>query len=69
MLEPRSIVILRGAGVGLRSFIGDTVVVFGEAPTRGAILDAEPLSMRLDSLRIISGGQRLRVAASGTQLP
>lgn len=69
MLEPRSLVILHGAGVGLRSFVGDTVVVFGEAPTRGAILDAEPLSMRLDSLRIISGGQRLRVAASGTPLP
>jgi hypothetical protein len=69
MLEPRSIVMLRGAGVGLRSFVGDTVVVYGEAPTRGAILDAGPLSMRLDSLRVISAGQRLRVGASGAPLP
>ena len=69
MLEPRSPVVLRGAGPAVRSFAGDTVVVFGEAPARGALLDAEPLTMRLDSLRIISAGQRLRVAASGAPFP
>lgn len=66
MLEPRSVVVLRGAGSTIRTFVGDTVVVFGEAPTRTALLDAEPLTMRLDSMRVISAGQRIRVGADGT---
>jgi hypothetical protein len=63
MLEPRSIVVLRGAGPAIRSFVGDTVTVFGVAPARGALLDAEPMSVRLDSMRVISRGQRMRVVA------